>query len=35
MSLYASQGFRRLELLPGHGADRIEAFATALPTDRR
>ncbi len=33
MSLYASQGFRRFELLLGHGADRIEAFATALPTD--
>ncbi|HEV2773019.1 MAG TPA: sugar phosphate nucleotidyltransferase, partial [Thermoleophilaceae bacterium] len=33
MSLYASQGFRRFQLLMGHGADRIEAFAAALPTD--
>jgi Nucleoside-diphosphate-sugar pyrophosphorylase involved in lipopolysaccharide biosynthesis/translation initiation factor 2B, gamma/epsilon subunits (eIF-2Bgamma/eIF-2Bepsilon) len=33
MSLYASQGFWRFELLLGHGADQIEAFATALPTD--
>jgi glucose-1-phosphate cytidylyltransferase len=33
MSLYASQGFRRFELLLGRGADRIEAFATALPRE--
>ena len=33
MLLYASQGFRRFELLLGHGADRIEAFAAALPTE--
>ncbi len=33
MSLYASQSFRRFELLLGHGAARIEAFATALPTE--
>ena len=35
MSLYASQGFRRFELLLGHGADRIEAFAAALPRNGR
>lgn len=33
MSLYASQGFRRFELLLGHGGDRIEAFAMALPAE--
>lgn len=33
MALYASQGFRRFELLLGHGADRIQAFAAALPTE--
>ncbi|HYZ70062.1 MAG TPA: NTP transferase domain-containing protein, partial [Thermoleophilaceae bacterium] len=31
MSLYAGQGLRRFVLLLGHGAERIEAFAAALP----
>ena len=33
MSLYASQGFRRFELLLGHGGERIEAFAAAFPPE--
>jgi glucose-1-phosphate cytidylyltransferase len=33
MSLYAGQGFSRFLLLLGHGAERIEAFASALPHD--
>jgi glucose-1-phosphate cytidylyltransferase len=33
MSLYAGQGLRRFLLLLGHGAERIEAFAAALPDD--
>ena len=32
MALYAGHGFRRFVLLLGHGADRIEAFATTLPS---
>jgi glucose-1-phosphate cytidylyltransferase len=33
MSLYAGQGLRRFVLLLGHGAERIEAFAAALPEE--